>query len=671
MDTIYPNIGSHMNGSMENNPVPSILAPAGDKESFLAALAAGADAVYCGLREFSARMGAHNFDLKELARLVQLSHDKGVRVYVAFNSLLKPQELVRAGRLLDQLSRGGGPDGLIIQDLSLLSLVKQVGFQGEIHLSTLANTTFPEALRTIRSDLGVDRVVLPRELDIDEIRSMVQACPEDLGLEVFVHGALCYGVSGRCYWSSYLGGKSGLRGRCVQPCRRKYTQDGRKGTFFSCLDLSFDVLVKILLPMPGIRAWKIEGRKKGPYYVYHAVKAYRLLRDHGSDPEMKKVALDLLSNALGRAVTHYRILSHRPQNPVREDDRLTSGRLIGNTAGSLQKSYFTAREKIFVDDIIRIGCEDDPWHRVMRVSAYVPEKGRFFLKFASTSPPPKGTPVFLVDRRDNELKATIAELEKQLNPLNGWSQKEASFQCKLPRKTTKRSLAIDMRVFRNPQIARPGRTVGFWMPHQESFSVEPAAYSKLWWWIDPAVWPSEEGKIKRSIAHIMNRGGRNFVLNAPWQSRFFEVPRSVNLWAGPFCNITNILAIDVLKKMGFSGVIVSPELEQDDYLSLPVHSPLPLGIVISGNWPVCISRTLSVQLDVRRPFVSPKGEQAWIRQHGMNYWIYPNWKLDIRARRDVLQVAGYVLFVHLFESAPRGVIMKNRPCEWNWQSGLL
>ena len=122
-------------------------------------------------------------------------------------------------------------------------------------------------------------MVLPRELSIDEIRQMDEEAPEDMDFEMFVHGALCWCVSGRCYWSSYLGGKSGLRGRCVQPCRRIYKQKGREGRFFSCQDLSIDVLVKTLAEIPHIRSLKIEGRKKGPHYVYHVVTAYRMLLD--------------------------------------------------------------------------------------------------------------------------------------------------------------------------------------------------------------------------------------------------------------------------------------------------------------------------------------------------------------------------------------------------------
>ena len=225
---------------------PEILAPAGNRASFLAAVAARADAVYCGLKLFSARMQAKNFEMEEFAALVHLAHEQGVKVFVTINALLKSDDLLLAGQMLDQLQRLVKPDAVIVQDLALVQLVKQTGFSGEIHLSTLANAGFSAALQVIRQKLEVDRVVLPRELNIDEIKQLAAVCPPGLGLEVFVHGALCYAVSGRCYWSSYMGGKSGLRGRCVQPCRRQYSQSNQKNRYFSCQDLSVDVLAKVL-----------------------------------------------------------------------------------------------------------------------------------------------------------------------------------------------------------------------------------------------------------------------------------------------------------------------------------------------------------------------------------------------------------------------------------------
>ncbi|MFW6082195.1 MAG: peptidase U32 family protein, partial [Desulfosalsimonas sp.] len=195
---------------------PEVLAPAGDRDCFLAAIAAGADAVYCGLKKFSARMAAENFTIGELAVLARLARARGVRVYVALNSLIKPDELGDAAEIVFRLKREVKPDALIIQDLGVLSLAAQAGFKGEIHLSTLANLSFPSAVRLAGFFPNVTRVVLPRELSIDEIKKVAGACPKGVSLEVFVHGALCYGVSGRCYWSSFLGGKSGLRGSCVQ-----------------------------------------------------------------------------------------------------------------------------------------------------------------------------------------------------------------------------------------------------------------------------------------------------------------------------------------------------------------------------------------------------------------------------------------------------------------------
>ena len=148
---------------------PEILAPAGDAQCFTAALAAGADAVYLGLKHFSARMQAENFGLTDLSRLTDLAHEEQARVYVAMNVLVKPQETAAAYRLIHRLARQVRPDGIIVQDLAMLDLARQAGFEGEINLSTLANITHPQGLQTAK-DLGASRVILPRELSIDEIR---------------------------------------------------------------------------------------------------------------------------------------------------------------------------------------------------------------------------------------------------------------------------------------------------------------------------------------------------------------------------------------------------------------------------------------------------------------------------------------------------------------------
>ena len=122
--------------------------------------------------------------------------------------------------------------------------------------------------------------------------------------------------------------------------------------------------------------------------------------------------------------------------------------------------------------------------------------------------------------------------------------------------------------------------------------------------------------------------------------------------------------------MGFSGAIVSPEMGQRDFLALPGQSPLPLGIVLSGIWPLCISRINSEHLKPNRLFQSPRGEMAWLSSWDSNYWIYPNWRLNLIAFRKQLEQAGYQRFVHLNEPIPPGVTLKDRPGNWNWKIGL-
>jgi U32 family peptidase len=651
---------------------PQILAPAGNKASFLAALAAGADAIYCGLKQLSARMEAKNFTLEELAGLTDLAHSKGTKVYVTLNTLIKPDELDPAGKLVDDLNRHVHPDALIIQDLALIDLARQAGFSGQIHLSTLANVSFGQALNLIRHIHGVNRVVLPRELSIDEIKQIAGICPENIGLEIFVHGALCYGVSGRCYWSSFFGGKSGLRGRCVQPCRRLYVQERAQNRFFSCQDLSLDILVKVLRPVPAIRAWKIEGRKKSPHYVYYTVRAYQLLRDHVQDTHLRKEALSLLSRALGRTGTHYGFLSQRPLNPIQIERQTGSGRCVGHVSGESGRPGVELRQELFPGDVLRIGYEDEPWHASLKISRPISEGARFLLASGGRVAPKNGSPVFLTDRREPDLLAKMSALEIQL-PQVHTELPISRFHAILPRNRLIRTKAVDQRVYRiTREMGKAHEETGIWLSREtfQAVSVTQGFCQRVWWWLPPVLWPVDEADFKSLIEQLLQKGARQFVLNAPWQIAFYQNPRKLSLWAGPFCNLSNPLSIHEIKSYGFSGAIVSPELGQKDYLSLPGQSPLPLGIVLSANWPLSISRILSDHLKPDTLFQSPKGEMAWASLSDSNYWVYPNWMLDLTSYRKDLEQAGFQRFIHLTEPVPPSIRMKDRPGNWNWRISL-
>jgi len=662
----------------QSSKQPTILAPAGDIHSFLAAIAAGADAIYCGLKIFSARMEANNFSIEELARLTTLAHSKGIQVYVAFNSIIKESETDKVLHILDKLVRYADVDALIIQDTAMVSLAGKAGFKGKLHLSTLGNCTHPAGLEAAQQ-AGFSRVVLPREFSLDDIRAMAAAAPETMDLEVFVHGALCYSVSGRCYWSSWFGGKSALRGRCVQPCRRLYEQNGKKTRYFSCLDLSADVLVKVLKEIPNISTWKIEGRKKSPHYVYYTVMAYKLLRDA---PDQKKQALSFLEYALGRQGSHYNLLSHRVLNPVDHASETGSGLFLGRIKNP-EDPYFISREALLPGDLLRIGYEEETFHQIRKVTRAIPKKGKYFLSSQKGRRINKGTSVFLIDRRGSELEEKLSRLGAELDGIskvtirpsnlssihkNAWDRVKCSGQTSGHR-GKKQPDIYEMDVFRKqPPALKTHNDRGVWIS-ASSYGIKAPA--RAWLWLDPVLFPEEEKICQNYVKTALKKGAKNFVLNSPWQITLFENPQRLNIWAGPFCNITNCLAVEMLKSKGFSGVIVSPELDSQTLLTLPERCCLPLGAVCRANWPLAISRIAAPDLDLAKGFTSPMGEEAWTSKYNATYHTFPNWPLDLSSKTGDLKQAGFAMLVNLFENIPKGVRMKPRPGTWNWHLKLL
>ncbi|MBI9075137.1 MAG: U32 family peptidase [Desulfatibacillum sp.] len=650
---------------------PEILAPAGDKTCFLAAVAGGADAIYMGLKHFSARMAAQNFSMAELAQLRHLADEKNVRMYIAMNVMAKSGDLEAVGRQVDKLRRYVGPDALIVQDLGVAAVARQAGYQGEIHLSTLANVTHPAALAMVHEKLGINRVILPRELSIDEIKLCSQACPETMTLEVFVHGALCYGISGRCYWSTYLGGKSSLRGRCVQPCRRLYSQrGGAKARLFSCQDLSLDVLAKIMLEAPKVVGWKIEGRKKGPHYVYHVTRAYKLLRDNPG-PDEKKEALELLERALGRQGSRYNFLPQRPFSPIVPEKTTASGLQIGRTHREKRGFSVSCREKLLGGDILRVGFEDEAWHQTILIRKGQPKAKPVLCKQAGALPP-EGAPVFLIDRKDPEMMQEIKDLSARLEQFPTREITPSTFSVRMPKPKTGRINTQTMHVNRHPPKGRAPGSRGLWLDPTNVKGTHQKIASDIWWWLPPVIWPNEEEWFAKLVAKALSKGAKRFVANAPWQAAFLAMSkRPVTMWAGPFCNAANVLAINQLRKLNYEGVILSPELTADDYLRLPRESSLPLGLVTDGLWPLCVSRTIAEGIREEEAITSPMGETLWVRKYGQNYWVYPGWPMSLSTEKRALDEAGYALFVGLHEPWPKTVPRANRTSQINWNLKLL
>lgn len=255
-----------------------LLAPSGNIETFLAAVDAGADAVYIGMKNFSARNKARNFSFSQLNDLRHYTKEKNVKIFVAFNTLLQETDIKKAFNCLEQLSLIE-PDALIVQDLAVVNIVKKYFPNLKLHAST--QLAIHNSLGAKKAKhLGFKRVVLARELSFEQIKKIKQET--DIELEIFCHGALCFCVSGLCLLSSFIGGYSGNRGYCTQPCRRLWTINNKHGYFLSPKDLQLADYIQQIKDT-GINCLKIEGRMKSKDYVYKTVKAYRLLIDASKD----------------------------------------------------------------------------------------------------------------------------------------------------------------------------------------------------------------------------------------------------------------------------------------------------------------------------------------------------------------------------------------------------
>lgn len=263
---------------------PEILAPAGSLESLTAALAAGADAVYLGCGAFNARRNAQNFDHQQLLQAARLCHARGVKLYLALNTLVYDRE---RPALLDTLALAcrAGVDAVIVQDLGVAALVRQAAPTLPLHASTQMSIHNLSGARQLM-ELGFSRVVLAREMTRQEIASITSALP--IQTEVFVHGALCMCVSGQCYMSSVIGERSGNRGLCAQPCRLPFTSGQGDGGFaLSLRDLTLVDRVDQLRQL-GVASLKIEGRMKRPEYVAAAVTAFRQALE-GERPDLAQL----------------------------------------------------------------------------------------------------------------------------------------------------------------------------------------------------------------------------------------------------------------------------------------------------------------------------------------------------------------------------------------------
>lgn len=297
--------------SSQKVAIPELLAPAGDREALLAAIGAGADAIYLGLDQFNARQSAANFSIESLGDICALAHAHNVRIYVAVNVVILPHEMDDALNLVGK-AWAAGIDAVIVQDIGLLSVLRGKLPQVRIHASTQINAHDSATVRAL-ADMGVSRVTLARETNASEIE-ILSAVAREAGVEIesFVHGAICVCYSGQCLLSSLIGRRSANRGQCAQPCRLPYELIDKKGEVLETegrhLLSPKDMAGIEHLPSyvaSGVASLKIEGRMKSPVYVAAVVSTYRAALDliaEGKTIESEE-AFDTLTEAFNRGFT--------------------------------------------------------------------------------------------------------------------------------------------------------------------------------------------------------------------------------------------------------------------------------------------------------------------------------------------------------------------------------
>ena len=383
-----------------------LLSPAGDAECFESALKFGADAIYLAGKEFGMRTASSNFDTDTLRASIRKAHEKNVKVYLTCNTLPRNNEIDRMPEFLEK-AQDCGVDAFIIADLGVMSLAHKYAPKVEQHVSTQAGIVNYQTAQVLY-DMGAKRVVLARELSLDEIAGIRAKTNPELELETFVHGSMCVSFSGRCLISSYMTGRDANRGDCAQPCRWKYHlyEEHRDGQYFPVVEEdngtylynSRDLCMIEHIPevlKAGVKSLKIEGRAKSAYYVAVTTNAYRHALDDyyrmGDDWKLQPWIADELNK-----------VSHREYN---------TGFFFGNEPGQVHSNGGYIREY----DVVAV-CDD-----YSDGTAFMTQRNRFFVGDTLDVLPPSGIPFNitveqLFDESGNQIDVAPHAMQKLTMP---------------------------------------------------------------------------------------------------------------------------------------------------------------------------------------------------------------------------------------------------------------
>jgi len=640
---------------------PELLAPAGSINVFESAIEAGADAVYIGAPALNARALGKDFTFAEIAAMIEFAHKRDVKLYLATNSLLKENEIsqtLETLAILEELK----PDALIIQDLGVFHLCKKY-FPGlRLHASTLLGAHNSLAVRQFKN-MGFERVVLARELTVKEITSIARA--SDVEIEVFIHGALCFSYSGLCLFSSYLGGKSGLRGRCVQPCRRRYQwkQPGEKqGYYFSMNDLSgIDQIHS--LQQAGVSSFKIEGRLRSAHYVSSVVKAYRMVIDaEEGDRSILANAKELLDQSMGRKTSQGYFNTAESKELISPYHSGNVGLYLGQAGKGTGrgKIALALKESIQVGDRLRLH-QEDTGERIAFTLRNVTKNGQ---KISRANPGEsiilevpavvkQGDSLFKVDSRiareaeknkpglePGQFSSAVKKiLQKTRQKVSAVQKSFASGQTR-----SKKTSVAGKRGARGSSDATPLIYIKIddlqvlkmhlpVMPEQLLVELNRKTFNdfqhqkknvkkfhhKMVWCLPPIIMESEVDFFSKAIPQLIKNNFITWQIGHVGQQLFFDSKERLNLSGDYTLNILNSQALFVLHGLKLQRAQAAIEIDREslgDILSSKsaADSGVDLGMTVYGTPPLFTARPMAKHFIYAQPFVSPKGESFVLRK---------------------------------------------------------
>jgi len=587
-----------------------LLAPAGSPEALDAAIGEGADAVYLGLKDFNARLRSANFTYAQFESALRSLHKMGKKVYVTVNTVFEQREADRMYQFLKYLANQG-PDALIVQDFGIVAMARAEFPSLRLHASTQMNIASARGANAL-SRHGVSRVVLARELSLEEIKSVKSET--NLELEVFVHGALCISVSGLCLFSSFLGGKSANRGMCTQACRRLYHRaEGENGYYFSPNDLQLLEHVP-QLAAAGVSALKIEGRMKSASYVGTVVSAYRLVVDaiasgavtNGDENDIQRSierGHEILRNDFARPKTEYffggwaktaaqdgEIANNGTLENTEEIDWLNPAQDGGTgiSLGTILKVKGTNDERralvcpprglaISVRDSVRIHHSDDSG-RVSHKLTFAQEDNGYSGYWISAPEGDIGDHVYLIQIK--EMTKRYAPIITKATGGKGPGREKAPFpQIQVRQREDRNRHSKNAETFPEGlyiavsrpedlyivQSSRPQRVMLTLSAKNARYLLDdnkpplPFKHSEIILTLDPwfpqDIAGYENGKMAEEINLLTEKGYVQYVLNNPGHFSLFRDYENVKLIAGPWLCMFNSWALSFVSSLGADGFI--------------------------------------------------------------------------------------------------------------------